>query len=191
VRRASGGPQRNAFVAIRESVLIAVLDAGGPHRAQVVLDRAAASISQAGRGLLRAGIGAPFTGLSGFGMSYHEARRALRHATAAKRYVFSPDDVRVLTELLATSDETLAQLVPEATRRALGDPTLRKTLRAFVEADLRVADTAKALSLHPNSLRYRLRRINELTGRDPRRLNDLLELIAATRLVTEPASNGS
>jgi len=52
-------------------------------------------------------------------------------------------------------------------RQALGDPTVRETLQVFVEADLNVAATAKALSLHPNSLRYRLGRITELTGRDP------------------------
>jgi len=40
----------------------------------------------------------------------------------------------------------------------------------------------RALSLHPNSLRYRLRRIAEATGSDPRTLAGLLELIAAARL---------
>ena len=54
----------------------------------------------------------------------------------------------------------------------------------FVEADLSVAATANALSLHPNSLRYRLGRITELTGRDPRKITDLLELIAATQVLT-------
>jgi len=56
---------------------------------------------------------------------------------------------------------------------ANGPHDVRATLHAFVEADLSVAATASALSLHPNSLRYRLGRITELTGRD------LLELIAA------------
>ena len=73
----------------------------------------------------------------------------------------------VFDELVATSDGTLGHLVPAAIRQALGDPTVRETLQVFVEADLNVAATAKALSLHPNSLRYRLGRITELTGRDP------------------------
>ncbi|HEX9542660.1 MAG TPA: helix-turn-helix domain-containing protein [Streptosporangiaceae bacterium] len=50
----------------------------------------------------------------------------------------------------------LAELVPDAIRRALADPVVRATLHAFVEADLSVAATASAMSLHPNSLRYRL-----------------------------------
>ena len=87
-------------------------------------------------------------------------------------------------DLVATSDGTLAHLVPDAIRRALGDPTVREKLQVFVEADLSVVATAKALSLHPNSLRYRLGRITELTGRGPRKLTDLLELVAATHVLT-------
>jgi len=37
----------------------------------------------------------------------------------------------------------------------------------------------------PNSLRYRLRRIAELTGLDPARMSDLLELLAASRLIRD------
>jgi sugar diacid utilization regulator len=60
---------------------------------------------------------------------------------------------------------------------------LRGALDAFVAADLHVATAAKALFLHPNSLRYRLGRIARCTGRDPRRVADLLELIAAIRVL--------
>ena len=182
--QASGRPRRNAFVVIRNRVVIAVLDANGRHDARAVLDRAGAAVRQAGRGLLRAGIGTPFTGTGGFGASYHEARRALRHSTASRPVVASPHDVGIFDELLATSDEALAELVPDAIRRALADPVVRATLHAFVEADLSVAATASAMSLHPNSLRYRLGRITELTGRDPRKITDLLELIAAAQVLT-------
>src|ERR1700730_16388161 len=182
--QASGRPRRNAFVVIRNRVVIAVLDANGRHDARAVLDRAGAAVRQAGLGLLRAGIGTPFTGTGGFGASYHEARRALRHSTASKPVVASPHDVSKFDELLATSDEALAELVPDAIRRALADPVVRATLHAFVEADLSVAATASAMSLHPNSLRYRLGRITELTGRDPRKITDLLELIAAAQVLT-------
>ena len=43
---------------------------------------------------------------------------------------------------------------------------------------------AKALCLHPNSVRYRLRRITRLTGRDPHHLTDLLELHSAARILS-------
>jgi hypothetical protein len=59
--------------------------------------------------------------------------------------------VRVFDELVATSDGTLAHLVPEAIRQALGDPTVRETLQVFVEADLNVPATAQVLSRHPGA----------------------------------------
>jgi purine catabolism regulator len=47
-------------------------------------------------------------------------------------------------------------------------PRLRETLEAYFEHDLDVAKTAAALFLAPNSMRYRLRRIEELLGRSLR-----------------------
>lgn len=53
---------------------------------------------------------------------------------------------------------------------------LLPTLRAFVEGDGSVNNTARDLHLHPNSLRYRLKRIAELTGSDPRVFADRIAL---------------
>lgn len=44
---------------------------------------------------------------------------------------------------------------------------LLATLRAFLAEDGAVEVTARRLHVHPNSLRYRLRRLRALTGRDP------------------------
>jgi carbohydrate diacid regulator len=44
-------------------------------------------------------------------------------------------------------------------------------------------DAARALHVHPNTLRRRLRRIAERTGRDPFVLADLFELTAAARVI--------
>ena len=70
----------------------------------------------------------------------------------------------------------------------LADGALRATVETYFAAGLNVAAAAKALSLHPNSLRYRLRRIAEITGHDPRTLAGLLELIAAARLAAPTAA---
>ena len=53
---------------------------------------------------------------------------------------------------------------------------LLPTLRAFVEGDGSMNTTARDLHLHPNSLRYRLKRIGELTGSDPRVFTDRIAL---------------
>ena len=49
-----------------------------------------------------------------------------------------------------------------------------------------LAQRVRRTSLHENSVRYRLRKIAQLTGRDPRNITDLLELIAASRIITTP-----
>ncbi len=72
-------------------------------------------------------------------------------------------------------------------RQLTSQPAIRATLDEFVAVNLSVAATAGALSPHPCSLRCRLARITELTGRDPRKLTDLLELIAASHVLTRQA----
>jgi DNA-binding PucR family transcriptional regulator len=121
--------------------------------------------------------------MSGFRGSYHQARRAVRHTSAGRPFVFGQHGILLFDELTATGVERAVELIPPATRQALTDAVLRDTVQAYVDADLNVATAARAMSLHPNSVRYRLRRIAELTGRDPQKLTDLLELITAARLL--------
>ena len=59
---------------------------------------------------------------------------------------------------------------------------LGQTLRAFVDADLNVRVLAQRLHIHPNTAHYRLGRIKEQTGRNPRTISDLLELMVAVAL---------
>jgi sugar diacid utilization regulator len=89
----------------------------------------------------------------------------------------------LVEDLAVSSGADVGRLIPARTRQALADPELRSTLQAYVTANLNVAATAKALILHPNSVRYRLKRIASLTGRDPRQFSDLFELRAAARIL--------
>jgi hypothetical protein len=54
--------------------------------------------------------------------------------------------------------------------------TTHQTIRAFADADLNVTRAASALRVHANTVRYRLSRIAELTGHDPRTFAGLTEL---------------
>lgn len=49
--------------------------------------------------------------------------------------------------------------------------------------DMNVAQTARRLTAHPNTVHYRLGRIGAVSGLDPRRFEDLAELLAALRLL--------
>ena len=59
---------------------------------------------------------------------------------------------------------------------------LTATIRAFADADLKVNAAAEQLQVHPNTAQYRLRRIDERTGRNPRQIADLLDLLFAIAL---------
>ena len=142
----------------------------------------AALIEQDG-GALIAGIGTPFVELDGLRESYQEAQRALRHAGRHRPIVNSPDDISLFDDLTVAADASARALIHVPTRDALMDSALRSTLQAYIDADLNVAATASALVMHPNSVRYRLRRIGQMTGRDPRKLSDLLELATAARVI--------
>lgn len=66
-------------------------------------------------------------------------------------------------------------------REVLGhlNKELLDTLRVFLEKDMSVADSARALYIHRNTLTYRLDRITEITGHNPRRLNGAVHLFMA------------
>lgn len=67
----------------------------------------------------------------------------------------------------------VSEVAPERLRPKLeqtlsvlrANPLLHETLLAFFDHDLEIAATASAMHLHPNSLRYRLSRLEKLLGR--------------------------
>ena len=76
------------------------------------------------------------------------------------RFLLDAPDV---SQVRAVVLEQLGPLVALSSGRA----DLLATLRAFVAADGNVAATAKACFIHKNTLRYRLKRLTEVLGRDP------------------------
>jgi sugar diacid utilization regulator len=181
--RGSGRGANYAFVVVRSNDVVAVLDSGGDRRARTVVEEVQRHVQSRESVSLTGGIGTPFMGLPGVRGSYDEARRALRHCTPRCPIICSPDDITLVEDLAVSSVDNVGRLIPARTRQALADPELRSTLEAYITANLNVAATAKALILHPNSVRYRLKRIATLTGRDPRQFSDLFELRAAARIL--------
>lgn len=108
-------------------------------------------------------------------------------------------EVRKLTELhrrffisklgLAAWNVGIASLFSETSpiagqhyiQRVLGhlNKELLETLRIFLEKEMSITDSSRALFIHRNTLTYRLERITELTGYNPRRLNGAVHLFMA------------
>ncbi|MEU0005734.1 helix-turn-helix domain-containing protein [Streptomyces sp. NPDC006314] len=132
-------------------------------------------------------------GISTVAQGACELPRAYQEARAALDLVPGGGGVAALPRLspfdyLALRADDLARQLVDPRVRALleedrgrGDP-LAATIRAFAEADLNLRLAADRLRVHHNTAHYRLRRIEERTGRNPRRIADLLELLVALAL---------
>jgi PucR C-terminal helix-turn-helix domain/GGDEF-like domain len=180
--RAAGAHGQPAFVVARHEEVVALL----PTRsipAHEVVGRAEASLARFADVSLRAGVSAPCPAAADVPRAYAEARRALRHASAARSLV-RLGDVELAAELALSADDVARATVPEEARALAAHPDLRETLLAFADHDLNVARTAAALHLHPNTIQYRLRRIEQLTGADPRRFHTTLAIVLGLRTLS-------
>ncbi|WP_059106137.1 CdaR family transcriptional regulator [Shouchella shacheensis] len=66
---------------------------------------------------------------------------------------------------------------------------LRETLRLFYAHNGETQRIADALFVHRNTVQYRLQKIEALTGKQPRRIRDLLELYVAERIWQDKCAN--
>ena len=119
---------------------------------------------------LRAVIATPATGLAGVPAARAEVDRVLdsaeRHPGALGR-VTSLAEARttVLLDEIVTmigSDDRLVD--PRVRELRTKDPTLADTLRAYLDSFGDVAAAAQWLHVHPNTVRYRVRRIEQALG---------------------------
>ena len=177
-----------------EIVTVLPLDGRTPEEisalVSAVTNRVNARLRRVGR-LLGTGIGRPAGSLSGLGEAHRQAQRALGvgqeiHGTTAVTHFDELGVFRLLslipdsTELRTYVDEILGSLADAA------DPDsadLRETLRVLLETNLNVAESARRLHFHYNTMRYRIGKLERMLGpftTDPTlRLNLLLALHAA------------
>jgi purine catabolism regulator len=121
---------------------------------------------------------------------FHEARCALEATSLADGDapdVASHRDLGAFTLLLALQDDDALRLYSdglldpiEGTEGEYGGELLR-SLEAFIENNGNWERAARALYCHRHTLRYRIRKIEELTGRDLSRATDRIELWLALR----------
>lgn len=134
------------------------------------------------------GLGPPAR-LAGVAASFAVASRALQTAVAfGQEGTFSLADLSIRPAILA--DEPLGDafaaryLEPLDALGRMG-AELDTTLRAWFDQEMRIEETARVLHVHPNTLRHRLRRFEEVTGatlRDPRHLVELWWALERRRL---------
>jgi sugar diacid utilization regulator len=142
----------------------------------------------------------------GYRMGFDEARQVVecirRYSPAGSPRVRSADELGAGRLFLATSDiDLVADFAEETFGGMVRDETkadLLATLCLFFEHGASIRRTAASLGMHENTIRYRLSRIEELTGlavsHDPdsqlRARLSLLVLLLQGRLPVPEAASG-
>jgi DNA-binding PucR family transcriptional regulator len=125
-------------------------------------------------------------GLRAIATGYAEARDAVALASRLRirGRAVGLDDV-LIDHMLQASPH--AQRILQGTVAPLREYDLEHgtamlaTLEAYLRAHFNLTKSAKLLNIHPNTVVYRLRRIQELSGRDPQVVDDLLVLSLALK----------
>ena len=176
--RAGAGPAAHAFAArLRD--------------AQPVLESDRSGIR------LTIGISAPAEGVAALSGALHEAQSARRLATTRAAAAPAPvPAVYVVTSDEVASHELLLASVPGSVLRSFRDrllgplvayderhrAELLPTLREFLACSGSWNACAARMYVHVNTVRYRIRRIEELTGRDLSCLDDQVDFFLALRI---------
>jgi purine catabolism regulator len=170
-------------------LLCAVIDAGAADPISTAHRARAALTGGPGRDGVRAAASRP-TGVGALRRAFHEARCALEATSLADGRapeVASHRDLGAFTLLLALQDDDALRLYSEGllepierTEGEYGGELLR-SLEAFIENNGNWERAARQLYCHRHTLRYRIRKIEELTGRDLGRATDRIELWLALR----------
>ena len=87
----------------------------------------------------------------------------------------------MLVERVLAGDATAVRRLRDAVYAPLAAATtpLLETLDAYLDHGAALEPAARSLFIHPNTLRYRLRRVAELTGTDPWNPRDVAVLRVA------------
>ncbi|MFV2174914.1 PucR family transcriptional regulator [Actinomadura sp. LOL_016] len=131
-----------------------------------------------------------------------EIPRAFQEARAVLEFLPEDGGVAALPRIspfeymALRADDTARHLVDPRVLDLLAEDRMRggvltATIRAFAAADLNLRAAAEHLQIHHNTAQYRLRRIQERTGRNLRHFTDLVDLLVAIALqdVLPPATN--
>jgi PucR-like helix-turn-helix protein/diguanylate cyclase with GGDEF domain len=176
------------LVVVRQAEIVALLVLGADADPCRLCDR----VDALQRRLHSEGI-ALAMGVSTVATGVEQLPRAYREAHVALAGVGEDGGVQALARLTPfdylalRADDTARRLVNPQLRAFLDEDrergrVLTETIRAVAGADLNLRVAAERLQVHPNTAQYRLRRIEERTGRNPRRIADLLDLLVAIAL---------
>ena len=182
------GPTRGSLLAgMRHGDLVVLYPVSGPQDLRLVRDDCV-ELAQALTVDVSIGMSLAHRGLSAIADAYAEARAAVDVAEQLniRGRAVGLDEVLVEDMLRASPS---ARLILAETMQSLAgydaehDAELLATLRAYLRTRCNLTRAARLLPVHPNTVVYRLRRIREVSGRDPYDADDLLVLALGLKVL--------
>jgi DNA-binding PucR family transcriptional regulator len=182
------------LLVVRDRAIVAVVPAEQQDPLMDRLDVARTTLAAEGDVALYCGISSPCAGFDGVAVAFEEASLAVSRSSEAYPVV-TLGSLPALQHLLlgatrATRAVLLEKAAPLRDRRAGAEATVRETLHGFAAADMNISRAARALHIHENTLRYRLRRIRESSGHDPQTFAGLVELVCLLETMDGAALDG-
>ena len=177
-----------ALVAAHDRLLCAVIDASESVDPVELAGRVRETLAGEGEDLRAAASRAAEVG--SLRRSFHEARCALEAAALANGHsppVASYRDLGAFQLLLSLQDDDALRLYCDSVLGPLEDASgeygdeLIRSLEAFIEQNGQWERAARELYCHRHTLRYRIRRVEQLTGRDLSVARDRIEFWLALR----------
>ena len=134
------------------------------------------------KGQLHAGLG-EFGGIYQISHSYNNARIARRHAQSQNME---------FCDVASISFEFLLEMIPLNIRQTFANNILKtpsaeelQLLKTYFSYNQSLKDTSEAMYIHKNTLQYRLDRISDRTGLNPRQFHDAFLLQLAVLCLSE------
>jgi purine catabolism regulatory family protein/PucR-like helix-turn-helix protein len=127
------------------------------------------------------GVSRPFRASKSLDVPRREALWALRYSRVRQRALVEFAALQRSATWLPADPRALAGIVhevlgPLTTHDATHGTELLHTLRTLLEHERNITATAHALGVHRNTVLHRITQVEQLTGRDLRRVHDLAEL---------------
>jgi len=155
------------------------------------------TISQKMKYKVTIGIGEYHEGIRGLSKSFREAAKAQEVGFRLEklREIYHINDLGVDRILAGINDELQREIINKTlysvkdVKGNIMNEILLKTLKAFFDNDLSTLKTVKNIYIHRNTLYYRLKRIKEITGLNPKKFDEAIQLRLAMKMKIYQAGN--
>lgn len=191
--QALAAPAFGKLIDIRKDEVLAIVagGAGISKRTLEAFGTVAAGLKTELNASFGIGISLDASEISALPQAYQEAERAVEF-TKTERPIMHFSGIDLMEFLVRRPDAAALRLIPDWAGRFMDVDSdksgeLSRTISQFAECNFNVKRTARLLDLHTNTVYFRLNRIRELTGIDPRSYSGLSLLLTTVRMLNAGA----